>query len=97
MGVYSIKDGTELAPGFEPQPPDDVQFGGGGGTIGGMEARLARIEQDLAVIKTQMDSFTKHYATKADVIQAKNSIILWVVSAIFLAQLLPSLISKFAP
>lgn len=51
MGVYSIKDGTELAPGFEPQPPDDVQFGGGGGTIGGMEARVARLESDMEYVK----------------------------------------------
>lgn len=56
--------------------------------------RLARIEQDLVVIKTQMDSFTKHYATKADVVQAKNSIIMWVVSAILLAQLLPAILAK---
>jgi len=35
------------------------------------------------------------YATKADVSEAKQSIILWIVSTLVLAQLLPPLI-KFA-
>jgi hypothetical protein len=49
--------------------------------------RLAVIEQDLAVIKAT-------YVTKADLAEAKSSIIVWVVSAIFLAQLLPRLLDK---
>ena len=57
--------------------------------------RLVAIEKDTAIIKSQMDSFTKHYATKADLTEAKNSIIMWVVSAILLAQLLPALLKKF--
>lgn len=81
------------------EPPDN----------GGMDARLTKlegiaektsdrmvvIEKDLAIIKSQMDGFTKHYATKADLTEAKNSIIMWVVSAILLAQLLPALLKKF--
>ena len=35
-------------------------------------------------------------ATKADIAEAKTSIIHWVVSAIFIAQLLPSLLKLFA-
>lgn len=60
--------------------------------------RLVVIERDIAVIKS-------NYATKEDVTalrgemktavaEAKNSIILWVVSAIFLAQLLPLFLKK---
>lgn len=56
--------------------------------------RLAVIEKDVTIIKTQMDAFTKHYATKADLTDAKNSIIMWVVSAFLLAQLMPSILKK---
>lgn len=65
---------------------------------GGMEARVAKLEdfaQDtrerLVRIETRMESF----ATKADLAEAKNSIIMWVVSAILLAQLLPAILKKF--
>jgi hypothetical protein len=82
---------------------------GGGGDNGDMETRVTKletiaektsdrlvvIEKDIAIIKSQMDGFTKHYATKADLTEAKNSIIMWVVSAILLAQLLPALLKKF--
>lgn len=81
-----------------PQPPDN----------GDMETRITRLEslaektdarlhsmeKDIAIIKTQIDGFTKHYASKADLTEAKNSIIVWVVSAMFLAQLLPAVLKK---
>lgn len=58
------------------------------------DARLHSIEKDVAVIKSQLDGMAKHYATKADLLDVKSSIIMWVVSAILLAQLLPALLKK---
>lgn len=49
------------------------------------DARLYAIEKDLAVMRAEM---------KAAVAEAKNSIIMWVVSAILLAQVLPVLLKK---
>lgn len=57
--------------------------------------RLAVIENRLTRIEAKQDEFTKHYATKADLTDAKNSIIMWVVSAVLLAQLLPAILKKF--
>lgn len=53
--------------------------------------RLGAIEKELALVRHKQDEFARHYASKADLTEAKNSIILWVVGAVFLAQLLPAL------
>jgi hypothetical protein len=58
-----------------------------GTDVEGLTARMYAVEKDLAVIKS-------NYATKTDVVEAKNSVIMWVVSAIFLAQVLPALIKQ---
>lgn len=60
-----------------------------------METRVQKLETELATIKTDVAVIKSNYATKADVAEAKNSIIIWVVSAILLAQLLPVLMKKF--
>jgi outer membrane murein-binding lipoprotein Lpp len=58
-----------------------------GAQVEELNARMFAVEKDLAVIKS-------NYATKADVLEAKNSVIMWVISAVFLAQLLPLLLKK---
>jgi hypothetical protein len=50
-------------------------------------AQMTSLETSMAVIRS-------NYATKADVSEAKNAIIMWVVSAILLAQILPMLLKK---
>ena len=74
------------------EPPDNA----------GMEARVAKLEilaektgERLGAIEKDVAVIKSNYATKADVAEAKNSIIMWVVSAIFLAQLLPALLRKY--
>lgn len=69
----------------------------GGGSEPPMELteRVTGLERDVASIKIDVAVMKSNYATKADVSEAKNSIIMWVVSAILLAQLLPALLKKF--
>ena len=56
-----------------------------------MESRVDKIGDTLASIDKRVAVIESNYATKADVANAKNSIILWVVMAIIFAQLLPAL------
>ncbi len=62
-----------------PKDPPDME----------LAERVATLEKDVAAIKTDVAVIKSNYATKADIAEAKYSIILWVVSAIFIAQLLP--------
>lgn len=82
----------------------DGGLDGGGGPPhnGDMEARVSKLETEVSATKTTINAIERdvaviksNYATKTDVAEAKNSIIMWVVSAILLAQVLPVLLKKF--
>ena len=81
-----------------------VHWSGGGEPPGGdqLETRIAAVEAKvdnlvdrMTVLERDVAVIKSNYATKADVAEAKNSVIMWVVSAILLAQLLPALLKKF--
>lgn len=61
--------------------------------------RLNSIDLKLTRIETKLDHLEKDAVTKdgmkAAISEAKNSIIMWVVGALFLSQLLPALLKKF--
>ncbi|WP_304305873.1 hypothetical protein [Pseudacidovorax intermedius] len=56
-----------------------------------MDARLTRLEDRFASVAKDLAVIKSNYATKADVADAKVSIIIWVVGATFASQLLPAL------
>ena len=72
-----------------------------------LEADVGSIKTDVAVIKANGSTKSDiaelkgmfgelRASTKADIADAKTAIILWVVGAIFIAQLLPSILKMFA-
>lgn len=82
--------------------PPPVDAGGGPPYDGDMDARVTKLEslaektgERLAAIDTRLtkiETRSESFATKTDVSDAKSSIIMWVVSAILLAQLLPAIL-----
>lgn len=83
------------------QPPN----GGNGGPPDnkGVESRLSKLEDKVSAIQIDIGILRGTSATKDDIAQlgtaiaeSRASIILWVVTAIFLAQLLPPLIKQLA-
>jgi hypothetical protein len=67
-----------------------------------MRSDVSVLKTDMSVLKTDVAALTidmavvkSDYATTSDVLEAKNSVIVWVVSAVFIAQLLPGFLKKF--
>lgn len=72
--------------------------GGGGGDNENMEARVRILEDAMTQVRQDVAVMRSNYATKedlanvkAEVANAKASIIMWVVGAIIFAQVLPAL------
>lgn len=91
--LYSVPLDGNLVEQFPSNPHNDFKDGDGSGGGDDMLQRIKDLEKDMHGIKTDLAVMKSNYATKADVSDAKFSIIVWVVGAIFIAQLLPPIIS----
>jgi hypothetical protein len=90
--TYSLLDRLSKTIDKGGEPPDDR----------GMEKRIEKLEADMSALRLDVGIIKANGATKSDIAEtkaaiseAKSATIMWVVTAIFLAQLLPSLLKKF--
>lgn len=93
MALHNVVTGPWAKQPEGTEPPDN----------GGMEARVAALEKDVKdvrerviKIESKLDGFPALFASKSDVSEAKAQIIMWVVGAIFLAQLMPPIIAALS-
>ncbi len=79
-----------------PTEPDETlthtpSNGNGNGGGDDVLTRVKKLEDDLQSMKTDIAVIRSNYATKADVSDGKNSIIMWVVGAFILTQVVPAI------
>jgi hypothetical protein len=60
-----------------------------------MDIRVKKVENDLASLNIDMAVVKSNYATRTDIVEAKNAIVMWVVTAVILVQLFPLLLRRF--
>lgn len=93
-GKFPIKNHSnsdQVASGGEPPYDGDMEQ-----RVSKLEAEITGIKIDLAVIKANGATKSDIADAKAAISEAKTSIIIWVVSAIFIAQLLPAILKQFS-
>ena len=77
------------------QPPPPIDSVSDSADAGRMEKRIDKLESSLAAIELDVGILKATSATKSDLAEAKTTIILWIVTAVILAQILPGLLRKF--
>lgn len=61
-----------------------------------LEEIVAAIDRRLNTLRKDVEVIKANYATKADVSDAKNTIIMWVVGSVLVAQVLSPLIKALS-
>ncbi|KPC49125.1 hypothetical protein [Amantichitinum ursilacus] len=64
--------------------------------ISSMTHDISALRQDVSVLRTEVSFIRTDYASKADLLAATHKILMWVISSVILAQLLPAAIQRLA-
>jgi len=62
-----------------------------------LEENVAKLTADVVELRVSVEVLKKTSATKADLLELKNSLIMWFVGAILIAQLIPAMTRIFFP